>query len=575
MINFSDPSIESQTRNKDGDQAIPIAEISSGKHSFRSLGPDFFIETEFEYVPDSKLVLFNKSLARELNLALPEADAELEQVMLENFAWYKCGNDSSGPANRKISKRFISTRYLDSEEKSEGHALGDGRAVWVGEIIQQRKSGKLQYIDVVLKGIGPTELAWLKHPNQNHKDGQAGLTEAVHEYIYSLAAKTNGIRAVGVLAVIKLPKYREASKESAAIVVRAGNHLRFAHYCYFADNPVQLKKLFDYGLKKDLGLPLTHSVTIRDVHDYLDLVVTQLASDAAIYFDVHGVHGSPTFGNVTSCGGTVDFSTFVYIDAHHGSYSYMPDGANRLGGEWGQTEQFFNLFSSLVDRLKKSRFDYEAEIRPIEYFLRKFNDRFEQILTKRWLLRIGLSKTELNSLSKQTKEYFYENVKTIYELSGSKKIKLKQKKVFMAAFEPRKILSATAGYLDCFDDLNIIWHQLFKVNRHWGTFKLSDARPHIKAYQKAIINIADELNITDETIAVWQYRSQAIELSERNEPGVDFFYDSERFFASQEVLHLIQSDNASWQEISEAAQISTSKLVDHGLVREKCKQFAS
>lgn len=70
-------------------------------------------------------------------------------------------------------------------------------------------------------------------------------------------------------------------------------------------------------------MSLKHSVSIKDVHDYLDFIVTQLASDAAIYFDIHGVHGAPTF-----------------IDAHHGSYSYMPAGANRLGDERGQTEHF-------------------------------------------------------------------------------------------------------------------------------------------------------------------------------------------------------------------------------------------
>jgi uncharacterized protein YdiU (UPF0061 family) len=140
----------------------------------------------------------------------------------------------------------------------------------------------LQYFDVVLKGTGITPLAWLNHPKKNHRDGQVGLTEAVHEYIYSVAAKTNGISAVGVLAVIELPFYREADNEKAAIVVRVGNHLRFAHYCYFADNPSQLNSIFEYGLKRDMGMSLTHSVNACNVRNYLDFVVTNLSSDAAI-----------------------------------------------------------------------------------------------------------------------------------------------------------------------------------------------------------------------------------------------------------------------------------------------------
>ena len=539
-----------------------LSEISKGKHSYCSLGPDYYIYTQVEYVPDSRLVLFNKDLARELNLDLPESDEELEQIMLENFAWFKYDNQNLDRAKSKITKTFFSTRYQDSDDKLEGSALGDGRAIWVGEIVNELESGQIQYLDVVLKGTGTTELAWLNHPKESHKDGQVSLTEAVHEYIYSSAAKANGISAVGVLAVIELPFYREVDNEKAAIVVRVGNHLRFAHYCYFADNSAQLQKIFEYGLKRNLGLTLDHSVNAKDVRNYLDFIVDNLATDAAIYFDVHAVHGSPTYGNITSCGGTIDFATFVYTDAHHSNYSYMPDGANLLGGVWGQTEQFFNLFSNLVVALKKSHFKYEAEILSVEFFLESYNEKFEQVVTYRWLKRIGLSEQEIDSLSIDNKEFFYEIVKLIYELNGSKKIRFNQKRIFMAAFEPRKILSATADHIKNIDNFTVIWKQLFKVNRSWGTYKLANAKPYIKVFQKSILKIVNELKPSKELIAIWQQRSKAIRLSERNEPGADFFYDSERFFASEKVLRQINSGNVSWRKISETAEISTSKLTD-------------
>jgi uncharacterized protein YdiU (UPF0061 family) len=534
-------------------------------HSYRALGDLYFTNTQVEYVPNSRLVLFNKELAQELNLDLPECDKKIEQFMLENFAWFKFEEQDKNRTQSTITKTFFSTRYQDSDDKSEGSALGDGRAIWVAEIINTLESGHLQYYDVVLKGTGVTSLAWLNHPKENHRDGQIGLTEAVHEYIYCSAAKANGIRTAGILAVIELPFYRKIDNEKAAIVVRIGNHLRFAHYCYFTDNPIQLKTVFEYGLKRDMGLPLTHFVIAKDVRNYLDFIVSNLASEAAVYFDVHAVHGSPTFGNITSCGKTIDFSTFVFTDAHHGKYSYMPDGVNSLGGENGQTEQFFNLFSSLVDALKTSGFEYMTEILPVEYFLRQFNDKFEQVITRRWLIRIGLSEQEINALSVDNKEYFYDHVKSIYELQGSKKIRFNQRKNLMAAFEPRKILSATADHIECFDDINLIWKQLFKVNRNWGSYTLADAKPYIQAYQKSITEIANELNASEGIIAAWKQRSKAIRLSERNEPGADFFYGSERFFASEEVLTKINSGKVSWRKISQIAEISTSKLADHGI----------
>lgn len=479
-----------------------------GSHSYLSLGSDYYVDMDVEYVPDSRLVLFNKALAQQLNLDLPESDEELERIMIENFAWFKYDKQHCDRTKSERTRTFFSTRYQDSDDKSEGSALGDGRATWIGEFINETESGRFQYLDVVLKGTGITPLAWLNHPRESHKDGQVGLTEAVHEYIYSSAAKTNGIRAVGVLAVIELPFDREVDNEKAAIVVRVGNHLRFAHYLYFTDKSEQLKKLFEYGLKRDMGLPLTHSINAQEIPNYMEYIVSNLATDAAIYFDVHAVHGSPTFGNVTSCGGTVDFATFVFPDAHHGSYSYMSDGVNLLGGEWGQTEQFFNLFSKLVNALKMSSFEYAEDIKPVEYFLESFNEKFEQIVTCRWLKRIGLSEQEIDSLSIESKERFYEIVKILYELKGSKKIRFNQRKIFMAAFEPRQILSGTADYIQRFDDMTAIWEQLFKVNRSWGTYQFADAKPYINAYRKSIVEIVNELKATKKLISVWQRRSK-------------------------------------------------------------------
>lgn len=540
-----------------------LPEISNGNHSYRSLGSDYYIDINVDNVPGARLVLFNRDLARELNLDLPESDEKLERMVLENFAWFKCADQENGPIMRsKTVKTYFATRYQDSDDKSEGNALGDGRAVWVGEIVSEPEPGRFRYLDVVLKGTGVTPLAWFNHPRQSHKDGMASMSEVVHEYIYSAAAKKNGIKTAGVLAVIELPFYREIDNEKAAIIVRVGNHLRFAHFLYFSDNPAHLKRIFEYALKRDMGFPLDHPITVGDVRKYLDLVVTKLAENAAIYFDIHAVHGSPTFGNKTSCGGSIDMATFVFPDAHHANYSYMSEGANLLGGVNGQTEQFFNLFAHLVKTLKKSGFEYQMEILPVEYFHRQFRHKLEEVLTYRWLKRIGLSNHEIDALSITVKERFYDIVKSIYEATGSKRIRLNKGKVYMAAFEPRKILSGTA---DCFESLDAIisvWVKLFKVNRKWGTYTLSDAKPYIVEYRKLIMGIFNDLKASKETVAAWKRRSQEIRLSERLEPGADFFYDSERFIASEEVLHLIRQGNASWRKISQAADVSTLRFVD-------------
>jgi uncharacterized protein YdiU (UPF0061 family) len=171
-------------------QLDPFAEQ---KHSFLSLGHEYSLDIAVEHIEHSRLVLFNRALAEQLNLALPESDERIEQLILNSFAWFKYDKQDSSRTQSKTSPSFFATRYMDSADKSVGSALGDGRAIWVAEIINESSSEHRHATDVVLKGTGSKPLNWFNHPKENHKDGQLGLTEAVHEYIYSAAAKINGI----------------------------------------------------------------------------------------------------------------------------------------------------------------------------------------------------------------------------------------------------------------------------------------------------------------------------------------------------------------------------------------------
>lgn len=236
-----------------------------GPHSFKSLGSSFYVEVPVRRVPGARLVLFNRRLAESLDLPVPKGGREIESALLEWFAWFKHESRAGeGDTPAEDIETFFATRYQDSDSRCAGSALGDGRALWLGEIVRKTADDRMRYLDVVVKGIGATPLAWLKHPKKSHRDGMVGLTEAVHEYVYSLAAVRNGIDAAQVLAVIELPFQRAAGGEKAALVVRVGNHLRFAHYRYFSNQPERLETLFEYGLKRDMGLPLDYPVGRQD-----------------------------------------------------------------------------------------------------------------------------------------------------------------------------------------------------------------------------------------------------------------------------------------------------------------------
>ncbi len=126
MITPSSPSLGFQPKPSNYQKNVCLTQISKGKHSYRTLGVDFSIDMQVEYIPNSRLVLFNKELAQELNLGLPESDEELERIVLKNFSWFKYDKQSSERTANKITKTFFATRYKDSDDKSKGSALGDG-----------------------------------------------------------------------------------------------------------------------------------------------------------------------------------------------------------------------------------------------------------------------------------------------------------------------------------------------------------------------------------------------------------------------------------------------------------------
>ena len=104
--------------------------VSSGAHSYRKLGKKFFVPLNMKKVEDAEVVLFNERAAKALGLETPEDMNALQEMILNNFAYMVAPKESSS----SDSKQWFATRYLDSESKKRGEALGDGRAAWSGEL---------------------------------------------------------------------------------------------------------------------------------------------------------------------------------------------------------------------------------------------------------------------------------------------------------------------------------------------------------------------------------------------------------------------------------------------------------
>lgn len=124
--------------------------------------------------------------------------------------------------------------------------LGDGRALWLGEI--ETPSGPME---LQIKGSGLT-------PCSRMGDGRAVLRSSIREFLCSEAMAGLGIPTKRVLCITgsALPVRRE-TMETAAVVTRvAPSFIRFGHFEHHSQ-PDALKQLADFVIE-------THRPACRD-----------------------------------------------------------------------------------------------------------------------------------------------------------------------------------------------------------------------------------------------------------------------------------------------------------------------
>ena len=127
--------------------------LSSGIHSFRSLGPEFYVACKMKKVPKDqvKVIFYNNNLAKTLNLPLFSSEEKVKEYLIEKFGVMieECDNKYNDTPNT-----MFATYYMDSKGKDpETDPLGDGRAVWAGEIKTPTQTG-FKYYDVALGARG-------------------------------------------------------------------------------------------------------------------------------------------------------------------------------------------------------------------------------------------------------------------------------------------------------------------------------------------------------------------------------------------------------------------------------------
>ncbi|MDB5999181.1 MAG: Selenoprotein and cysteine-containing protein [Rhizobacter sp.] len=299
-------SIHSAT---DGSQHEPataadasFAAALNWSNRFQSLGPAFFTELSAHPLPAPYWVARSESAAAELGWPSDwwqgEGAQSALQVLSGNATW-------PGMAP-------LASVYSGHQFGVWAGQLGDGRALWLGEIDTPNGARELQ-----LKGSGMT-------PYSRMGDGRAVLRSSIREFLCSEAMHGLGIPTTRALCITGSDRpVRREEIETAAVVTRtAPSFIRFGHFEHFThtapdDGYTQLRALADFVID-------AHYPECREAaNPYAALLEAVARRTAALMADWQAVgfnHGVMNTDNMSILGLTIDYGPFGFLDGFNPNF---------------------------------------------------------------------------------------------------------------------------------------------------------------------------------------------------------------------------------------------------------------
>ena len=253
-------------------------------NSYANLPGAFYTRLDPTPVSQPQMLAWNDALASELGISGTDA---------ATFA----GNtvpDGAAP---------LAQLYAGHQFGNYHPQLGDGRAILLGEVIDQ--SGLRR--DIQLKGSGPT-------PYSRMGDGRAWLGPVLREYVVSEAMHALGIPTSRALAAVATGDsvYREQGALPGAVLTRvAASHLRVGTFQVFAHRGQsdELRTLTDYAIAR-------HWPEADGPMGLLASVCAAQAELVAAWMSVGFIHGVMNTDNCTISGETIDYGPCAFMDAY-------------------------------------------------------------------------------------------------------------------------------------------------------------------------------------------------------------------------------------------------------------------
>lgn len=302
-------------------------------HSYAQLPDIFHVRQSPKQVHHPRLLVLNRSLAKDLGLEVGALD---EEALARVFS----GQDLP-PEARPIAQAYAGHQF--------GHftMLGDGRALLLGEHLAP--DGRR--FDIQFKGSGPT-------PFSRRGDGLAAVGPMLREYLVSEAMYGLGVPTTRSLAVVATGDrvWREEVLEGAILTRVASSHLRVGTFQYAAarQDPQALAALVQYALARhDPELAQTDNPALA----LLESVTRRQARLIAQWMRVGFVHGVMNTDNMTISGETIDYGPCAFMNVfdpktvfssidHAGRYAYQNQPAM---AQWNLARLAEALLSQIDD----------------------------------------------------------------------------------------------------------------------------------------------------------------------------------------------------------------------------------
>ena len=275
------------------------APIFGFDNSYARLPEHFFARLSPTPVSTPRLVKINESLANDLKLdPLVLASTEGVQIL--------AGNRIPSDAEP------LAMAYAGFQFGGWSPQLGDGRAILLGEVIDQDGIRR----DIQLKGCGRT-------PFSRNGDGRAALGPVLREYIVSEAMHALGVPTTRALAAVTTGEQvqRERFLPGAVLARVARSHIRVGTFQYFAarQDIEALRLLADHVI--DRHYPDAREGQ-RPYLALLDAVIDAQASLVARWKLIGFIHGVMNTDNTSICGETIDYGPCAFMDTYHPSTVY-------------------------------------------------------------------------------------------------------------------------------------------------------------------------------------------------------------------------------------------------------------